>query len=57
MWILVILSFFSFFLFFKRVRASREGAEREREQKILRLCADSREPDVGLKLTNHEVMT
>ena len=30
------------------------GADRERGQRI---CNDSREPDVGLELTNHEIMT
>ena len=39
---------------------SKVGAEREREgrQKIQsRISADSREPDVGLDLMNHEIMT
>ena len=34
-----------------------EGAEREGQKIQSRLCADSREPDVGLELMNHEIMT
>ena len=30
---------------------------REREGIESRLCTDSREPDMGLHLTNHEIMT
>ena len=33
------------------------GAERERERLPRRLCAVSTEPDAGLNLTNHEIMT
>ena len=33
------------------------GAERGGQKIQSRLCADSREPDVGLKLTNYEAMT
>ena len=39
---------------------SRGGAEREGDTESetgFRLCADCREPDAGLKLTNHEIMT
>ena len=32
------------------------GAERERERISSRLCTVSPEPDVGLKLTNREIM-
>ena len=46
----------------ERGREAEGGAEREREgerEKIpSRLCAiDSSEPDVGLELTNHKIMT
>ena len=45
---------------FERER-EREGAERERAGGVLRirsgLCADSRQLDVGLELTNHKIMT
>ena len=33
------------------------GRERGGERMPSRLCADSRKPDVGLKLRNHEIMT
>ena len=39
------------------------GTERERESEgeglriRSRFCTDSREPDVGLELTNHKIMT
>ena len=33
------------------------GAEREGERIPSRLCTVSTEPDMGLKLTNHEIMT
>ena len=33
------------------------GRERGRQRIRSRLCADSREPDVGLELTNCEFMT
>ena len=41
------------------VQVSKWGRSRERgEQRIWnRLCTDSREPDLGLELTNHENMT
>ena len=59
--------FFNVYLFILRERerecvsrggAEREGErERERERIPSRLCADSAEPDVGLKITNHEILT
>ena len=38
---------------------SRGGAERERERKriLSRLCSICVEPDAGLELTDHEIMT
>ena len=40
------------------MRDSRAGADRRGIQKIQsRLCAESREPNVGIKLTNREIMT
>ena len=47
--------FLSLFIYFERDRdsMSRGGAERERG----RICAISSEPDVGLELTNQEIMT
>ena len=45
----------------ERDGVSGDGAERERargtEDPDSRLCADSREPNVGLELMNHEIMT
>ena len=45
----------------ERENVSRSGAERERErgrERVpSRLCADSEEPDLGLKSTNHEITT
>ena len=35
----------------------RGGAERGGQRIRSRLCADSREPDVGLEPTNYEIMT
>ena len=52
-----------YYLFFDSVRererehASGEGAEREGQRIQSRVCADSREPDVGLELMNGEIMT
>ena len=41
-----------------RARTSKGGAEREGEERIpSRLHAVSTEPDSGLSLTNHEIMT
>ena len=44
---------------FKRERACRQGRGRERVGKRIwrELCADSREPNIGLELTNHKIMT
>ena len=43
---------------FERKRMSGGGAGRGWVQRILsQLCADNREPDAGLKLTNQEIMT
>ena len=43
---------------FERDRACVVEGQRERGQRIQRgLCDESSEPDVGLKLTNWEVMT
>ena len=52
--------FFLMFIYFlerKRERTSREGAETRGQRIQSRLCTDSREPDAGLELTNHEIMT
>ena len=35
----------------------RRGRQRGGQRIQSRLCADSSEPDVGLKLTNREIMT
>ena len=63
------LSFLNVYLFILRERQkenerahmSGRGAERERrrqrERILSRLCALSTEPDPGLNLTNHEIMT
>ena len=57
---------FDFFFFFyvyiceresRHVHASRDGPEREGQSFQSGLCADSRQPDVGLELTNREIMT
>ena len=50
---------FNVYLFLRERQSAqaREG-QRERERRIPRgLCAESREPDVGLPLTNLEIMT
>ena len=51
----------SLFIYFERDRERAQAGERQRErgrQRIQsRLCADSREPDAGLKLMNYEIMT
>ena len=50
-------------LFILRVRErehrykSRRGREGERQRIPSRLCTGSMEPNVGLELTNHEIMT
>ena len=40
----------------ERERVSGGGAEREGDRRSEWAFPDSREPDVGLKLTNHEIM-
>ena len=47
----------SHFILFLRESDNREGAERGGQMIQSRLCADSSEPDVGLELTNCEMMT
>ena len=42
---------------FERERTGRGGAEREAERISGRLLAVSTEPNVGLELTNREIMT
>ena len=51
--------FLMFIYLFLRERASREGAERERERERIpnRLCTVSAEPDAGLKPMKWEIMT
>ena len=54
--------FLSFFFYkclfiFETESASRGEAERKRERISSRLCTVSTEPDEGLNLTNHEIMT
>ena len=58
---------FNVYLFLREIERERErerermswgGAEREAREKIpSRLCTVSTEPDVGLKLIDHEIMT
>ena len=50
-------SFLRFIFERERERASRGRTEREGERIPSRLCTASTEPDVGLELMNHEVMT
>ena len=40
----------------ERERKRERGRERERERERSSLCANSREPNVGLELTNHEIV-
>ena len=58
---LFLIIFFKFIYFWERHRErEREwgrGRERGRERMSSRLCAVSTESDVGLELTNHEIMT
>ena len=53
--------FFLVFIYFERERmhVHEQGRDRERERERIpsRLRAVSAEPDVGLELTNHEIMT
>ena len=51
---------FLMFIYFWEKECELGGAEREGETESeagSRLSADSTEPDAGLKLTNHEIMT
>ena len=49
---------FAFFFFFNVGLFLRESVSRERgRQEDPKICAASREPDAGLELTNHEIMT
>ena len=41
----------------ERERDRGRGREKGRERIPSRLCADSAEPNVGLSLMNHEIMT
>ena len=47
------------FIYFEREREHELGMGRERGRQRIpsRLCADSKEPNTGLELTNHEIMT
>ena len=49
------------FIYFERVRVrqstSRGGAESEGEREPKQALAVGTEPDVGLQVTNHEIMT
>ena len=51
--------FFLNFIYFERETESRKGRGRERGRGRIssRLCAVSAEPDIGLELANHEIMT
>ena len=53
------MHFLSLLIYFERERKSRGGAERkgERERIPRRLYAVSAEPNMGLNLTNCEIMT
>ena len=61
---LCVQFFFNFVLngysFFERLSVSGGGAEREGDTEShagSRLCTDSTEPDAGLELTDHEILT
>ena len=55
--------FFKVYLFLRerRVRAREHAGEGQRgdrgSEAGSRLCSDNREPDAGLELTNHEIVT
>ena len=51
------ISFIYLFIVRERESVRRAGAETEGERTPSRLCTVSTEPDVGLELTNHEIMT
>ena len=54
MWVVIE---FIFLMFILKESMSRGGAEREGRERIpRRLCGVSTEPNVGLDLTNHEIM-
>ena len=55
----IMPSFFFFYVYLFLREGARAGeVQREGGQKVQSgLCADSREPDVGLELMNHEIMT
>ena len=50
--------FFNVYFIFERAKAERGGRGRERGNQRIQsgLCADSREPDVGLKVNNPEIV-
>ena len=50
---------YMFLFIFERECVCEQGRGRERGRQRIqsRLCADSNEPDVGLRLTNREIMT
>ena len=52
-----LLSFFKCLFIFERERESKGAAERRGQRIRGGLCTDSREPDAGLELTNHEMAT
>lgn len=54
-WVEVVYSFFKKY-FGKRVSEQGRGRERARQEILNGLCADNREPDVGLELKNCEIM-
>ena len=50
--------FYILFLFILReIEHTGRGRERDRDRILSRFCAVSAEPDVGLELTNCEIMT
>ena len=52
-----LLFFFKCLFIFERERESKGAAERRGQRIRGGLCTDSREPDAGLELTNHEMAT
>ena len=57
--LLIFLKLFLKFIYFEREteRANRGRAERGRDRIPSRLCAVSTKPNVGLEITNCEIMT
>ena len=53
----IIIILLEFILFWEWKSTSGGGAERGRERIPSRLCVLSAEPDAGLELTSHEIMT